>query len=71
MPKFCILLNCFCFQSNLDQTWSDCSTHECYNLTKFGQDWTENKKKIIIGQKVVRIPFLKNAASRHLGTDNY
>ena len=42
-----------------DQTWSDCSTHECYNLTEFGQDWTENKKEIIIGQTVVRTPFLK------------
>ena len=30
---------------------------------KFGQDWTENKKKIIIGQKVVKTPFLKNVAS--------
>ena len=34
-------------------------THECYNLTEFGQDWTENKKEIIIGQTVVRTPFLK------------
>ena len=33
------------------------------NLTKFSQDWTENKKFFIIGQKVVRTPFLKNAAS--------
>ena len=23
--------------------WSDCSTHDYCNLTKFGQDWTENK----------------------------
>ena len=42
--KFCILIKIFCFKSNLDQTWSDCSTHEYCNLTKFGQDWTENKK---------------------------
>ena len=28
----------FCFQSNIDQTWSDFSTHEYCNLTKFGQD---------------------------------
>ena len=34
----------FCFQSNLDQTWLDFSTDEYCNLTKFGQDWTENKK---------------------------
>ena len=27
------------------------------NLTKFGQDWTENKKKLFQGQKVVRTPF--------------
>ena len=32
----------------------------------FGQDWTENKKKFIIGQKVVRSPFLKNAASSRM-----
>ena len=56
------MIKIICFQSNLDQTWSDCSTHECYNLTEFDQDWTENKK-IIIGQKVVRTPVLKNAAS--------
>ena len=37
----------FFFQSNLDQTWSDCSTHKYYNMTKFGQDWTENKKILI------------------------
>ena len=30
-------------------------------MTSRGQDWTENKKNII-GQKVVRAPFLKNAA---------
>ena len=48
------------FQSNFDQTWSDCSNYEyTANLTKFGQDWTENKNKIIIGQEVVRTPFLK------------
>ena len=34
----------FCFQSNINQTWSDCSTHEYFNLTKFGQDWTKTKK---------------------------
>ena len=45
--EFITLSIFFCFQSNLDQTWSDCSTHVCYNLTKFGQDWTENKKKIL------------------------
>ena len=43
LPKFCILIKKFCFQSNLDQTWSDFSTHEHCNLTKFGHDWTENK----------------------------
>ena len=35
----------FCFQSNLEQTRSDFSTHEFFNLTKFGEDWTENKKR--------------------------
>ena len=38
---------------------------EYCNLTKFGQDWTENKKFFIIGQKEVRTPFLKNAASNN------
>ena len=33
----------FCFLADLDQTWLDCSTHEFCNLTKFGQDWPENK----------------------------
>ena len=33
--KFCILIKKFCFLFNLNQTWSDCSTHG------FGQDWTE------------------------------
>ena len=52
--KFCILIKFFCFQSNHDQSWSDCSTHEYCNLTKFGQDWTENKNflsvcKILVG----------------------
>ena len=41
----------FCFQSNIDQTWSDCTTHECYNLTKFGQDWTENSKFLLWAKK--------------------
>ena len=51
LPKFCILIKKFCFQSNLDQIWSDCSSHEYYNLTKFGQ---------------VRTPFLKNLTSRNM-----
>ena len=60
---FGLVIKIFCFESNLDQTWSDCSTHEYYNLTLFGQDWTQNKKDLLQGQKVVRIPFLKNVAS--------
>ena len=48
----------FCFQSNLDQTQSDCSTHEYYNLTKFGQDWTENKK-LLSACKILAGPLLK------------
>ena len=33
-----------------------------------GQDWTENKTKylIIMGQKVVKTPSLKNAASSYV-----
>ena len=38
------------------------STQEYCNLTKFGQDWTENKKKIY-RPKSSKDPFLKNAAS--------
>ena len=48
----------FCFQSNLDLTKSDCSTHEYCNLIKFGQDCTQYKKKSLQGQKVVRTPLL-------------
>ena len=43
LTTFWPIIILFCFQSNLDQTQSDCSTHEYYNLTKFGLDWTENK----------------------------
>ena len=43
LTTFWPIINFFCFQSNLDQTQSDCSAHEQYNLTKFGQDLTENK----------------------------
>ena len=32
LTKFCILIKIFCFQTNLDQTWSD-----------YTHDWTENK----------------------------
>ena len=39
--KFCILIKIFCFLFNLNQTWSDCSTHGYCNVTKFGEDWTE------------------------------
>ena len=28
LPKFCILMKTFCFQSNLNQTWSNYSTRE-------------------------------------------
>ena len=45
LTTFWPMIKIICFQSNLDQTWSDCSSHECYNLTEFDQDWTENKKK--------------------------
>ena len=31
--------------------------HENCNVTKFGQDLTENKKFLSQGQKVVRTPF--------------
>ena len=54
---FGLVIKFFCFESNLDQTWSDCITHEYCNLTLFGQDWTENKKILLQGQKVVRTPF--------------
>ena len=54
---FGLVIKTFFFQSNLDQTKSDCSTHEYCNLTKFGQDWTQNKKILSQGQKVVRTPF--------------
>ena len=57
----------FCFQSNINQTWSDCSTHEYFNLTKFGQDWTENKKKNY-RPKRSKGPFLKKVTS---SMDNY
>ena len=43
LTTFWPIIILFCFQSNLDQTWSDCSTYEYYNLTEFGQDWTEKK----------------------------
>ena len=39
--KFCILIKKFCLLFNLNQTWSDCSTHEYCNVTKFREDWTE------------------------------
>ena len=58
LPKFCILIRIFCFQSNLDQTWSDCSTHENCNLTKIGQNWTENKNFLSVC-KILTRPFLK------------
>ena len=51
LTTFWRIIKIFCFQSNLDQTWSDCSTHECYDLTKFVQDWTENKKKLLYAKK--------------------
>ena len=45
----------FCICTDVkDKTWSDCSTHEHCHLTKFGQDWSGNKKnlsvcKILVG----------------------
>ena len=38
------------------------STEYC-NLTKFSQDWTENKNFLSEAKNVVRTPFLKNNAS--------
>ena len=45
--KFSIVIILFCFQSNIEQTQSNCSTHDYCNLTKFGQDWTENNKFLL------------------------
>ena len=59
-PYYCLAYNIFfCFQSNLDQTWSDCSTHEYLNLTKFGQNWTKYKKNLSLCKILARPhPFL-------------
>ena len=51
LTTFWPIIKIFCFQSNLDQTWSDCSTHECYNLTEFGQDWTKSKSFLLLAKK--------------------
>ena len=40
----CSVIIFLCFFSNLNKSLSDCSTHRCYNLTNFGQDWTKSKK---------------------------
>ena len=48
----------FCFQSNLNQTWSNCSTHEYCNLVNFGHDWTENKNFLSLC-KILSGPLLK------------
>ena len=45
-------------QRQFDQTWSDCSTIEYYNLTKFGQDWTKNKNCSSVC-KILAGPLLK------------
>ena len=55
LPKFYILIKKICFQFNLDQTWSDCSTHEYYNLTKFGQDCTMYRLGTKISKNDVQI----------------
>ena len=43
---------------DLDQTWWDCNTHDCFNVTKFGQDWTENKNNLAVC-KILAWPLLK------------
>ena len=53
---FGLVIKIFCFESNLDQTWSDCSSHEYYNLNKFGHDWTEIKFFFIKMQNFGRTP---------------
>ena len=42
--KNVLLIKFFCFWSDFDETWWDCSTHEYYNLTNFRQNRMKNKK---------------------------
>ena len=60
LQKFCILMKNFCFQSNLDQFWPDCRTHEYCNLTKFGQ----KTKNLYQNAKFWQDPFLNCVNSR-------
>ena len=77
IPKFCLtngrilyLLFLFLISATPEQNSQlppcKLGTHQYCNLTKFGQDWTENKKKLAQGQKVVRTPFLKDVACRQI-----
>ena len=58
----------FFFSSNLDETWSDFSRHEYYNMTKFQQDWKRNKKNLLHAKILpgpLKMIFSHKLACRH------
>ena len=47
--KNVLIIKIVCFSSDFDETLWDCSTHECYNLTKFHQNRIKNKNFLFLG----------------------